>query len=223
MTVSPETLLAFVEGELPPEEASRVAGEIAKDPELAVHAEKLRALKSRLHETAATPESVASNAPPPVERVTLAPSPAAAAAARKSWIPVAAMAAGIVLGALLVLTLRPSGEIRSENGAAVADGALARALSSVIVSEQDKSPSGAQIRDSFFSSEGYFCRDFTTSGDAENALAGIACRESNGWHIRVLAAATTARIATAMMTRWDRRHPPAALRPVSLILRCPLR
>jgi hypothetical protein len=196
MTVSPETLLAFVEGELSPEEARKVAAEVANDPALASHVEKHRALKARLHEAslpmtqAAMPESVTSNAPPPVERVTPMPPASESIGVRRSWIPAGAMAVGIALGALLAFTFLPAGEIRSVNGAAVADGALARALSTVIVSEQDKSAnSGARIQDSFFSGEGYFCRDFTTSGDAKDALAGIACRESSGWRIRVLAAA----------------------------------
>ena len=196
MTVSPETLLAFVEGELSPEEARKVAAEVANDPALASHVEKHRALKARRHEAALpmtqTPAPPA-EASPPIERATLVPPSSGMPSARLNWIPAGAMAVGIVLGALLAFTFLPGGEIRSTNGAAVADGALARALSSVIASEQDKSAnSGARIQDSFFSGEGYFCRDFTTSGDATDALAGIACRESTGWHIRALAAAKAA-------------------------------
>jgi anti-sigma factor RsiW len=64
MTVSPETLLAFIDGELSPEEARRVAAEVANDPALAAHTEKHRALKARLQAVSlpSQPESPTSRA-----------------------------------------------------------------------------------------------------------------------------------------------------------------
>jgi hypothetical protein len=202
MTVSPETLLAFVEGELSSEEARRVAAEVANDPSLAAHVENHKALKARL-QAASLPTPLPDGVPNiPVDKshpdgcAVLQPRSdsdvkAARRGAASNWITAGAMAAGIALGVLLAFTLRPGSEIRSADGSAVAEGALERALSTVIgVEQSDAAP--ARIGESFFSSDGYFCRNFTTTGDAKGALAGIACREGEEWRIRVLAAAEPA-------------------------------
>lgn len=186
MTVSPETLLAFVEGELSPEEARRVAAEVANDPRLAAHVENHKVLKARL-QAASLP--IGGDAQP---GGTSAKTSVEGAPIRRpaGWISAATMAAGIALGALLAVSLRPGSEIRGSDGQAVADGGLARALSTVIGAEQTATSGGAaHIGESFFSSDGYFCRDFITATAGRGALSGIACREGDAWRIRVLASA----------------------------------
>jgi hypothetical protein len=98
------------------------------------------------------------------------------------------MAVGIALGVLLAISLRPGTEIRSADGMAVAEGMLARALSTVVATDKNGAAfAPAEIGESFFSSDGYFCRNFTTAAAGKSALAGIACREGEEWRIRVLA------------------------------------
>lgn len=203
MTVSPETLLAFVEGELSPEEAKKVAAEVANDSSLAAHVENHRALKERLQAAALPSEAVATSesaepmllAAPVSQRFPAATAPRRTA----SYVPAGAMAAGIVLGALLWGSMAPAGDIRVEEGMVIADGTLARALS--IVTAKDRNGpafSPSVIGDSFFSNDGFFCRNFGTGQAGKGGLAGIACREDDQWRIRLLASAdATANSASA--------------------------
>src|SRR5712691_3226985 len=110
MTVSPETLIAFIDGELSPEEARRVAAEVANDPALAAHTEKHRALKARLQAASVPPPAPADAAPSAARSSQAAGSSSKSeeiAAVRTpksmSWVPAAAMAAGIALGLLLAV------------------------------------------------------------------------------------------------------------------------
>jgi hypothetical protein len=202
MTVSPETLLAFIEGELSPEESRRVAAEVANDPTLAAHTQKHRALKARLQAVslpardgakahaeasiARPPEGLGASIKSPPER----PMPSRKEAGMR-WIPAGAMAIGIALGLLLAISFQTSSEMRAQAGKATAQGALARALSTQLPSEQDQA-GGTRIGESFFNSDGFFCRNFTMSDETGNALSGIACREEQDWRIRSLAAAAPA-------------------------------
>jgi anti-sigma factor RsiW len=220
MTVSPETLLAFVEGELSAEEAQRVAAEVANDPGLAAHVENHLALKARL-KAASPPASgpvdtegmavkmseigllLRASGPAGTEGPAMAtsvaegsivPQPSVAESEAKpgrrvaaSWIPAVTMAAGIGLGLLVAISLRPDTEIRGAPGGVVAEGMLARALSTVIAMDKNGAAFAPnQIGESFFSSDGYFCRNFSSAA-GKSALAGIACREGDEWRIRVLA------------------------------------
>jgi hypothetical protein len=204
MTVLPETLLAFIDGELSPEEARRVAAEVANDPALAAHTEKHRALKARLQAAslpittaaepssaaaivAAAPQGASASADSPPE-----PRPNSGTLATRGWIAVGAMAIGIGLGVLLAVSFRPATEMRTEGGKVAAQGPLAVALSRQLAAEENEASGATRVAESFFSNDGYFCRTFTTSGttlgDAGNALAGIACREGGEWRIKALSA-----------------------------------
>ena len=48
MTLTRETLMAFVDGELAPEEERRVAAEVAKDPSLSAYVEQQKELAAKL-------------------------------------------------------------------------------------------------------------------------------------------------------------------------------
>jgi hypothetical protein len=56
----------------------------------------------------------------------------------------------------------------------------------------------ARVAASFWSKNGSFCRVFVTRGNAESALAGIACRERGAW--RIAAMATMAPSDAAQLT-----------------------
>lgn len=194
MTVSPETLLAFADGELSSEEAKKIEAEIANDPSLAAHVEIHRALKARLHDTPQPPDAGADDdqpepAPKPAHRYAEGSS---APRSKSSLVPVGAMAVGVVLGAMLWSSFTPVGDIRTENGTVLAGGTLARALSMVVGTDKNGAAFyPAEIGESFFSNDGVFCRNFKTGQPDKGGLSGIACRENEEWRIKVLAQAQT--------------------------------
>ena len=174
MTVPPDVLKAFIEGKLGLQESSGVAAQIASDPDLAAYVEDQRAFQAAL-------------ASPPLawlrrlrERI---------AGQSASWIPVMAMTAGIVLGVFLAASFGIATDMRSQGGALIVQGELAHMLNTALASDSDAVPlDRARIGVSFWSKNGVFCRGFTTQKNAQNALAGIACRERSAWHIVALAA-----------------------------------
>ncbi len=96
----------------------------------------------------------------------------------------ASLGAGAILSFLIVRhsDLEP---IASRNGHLFANGALAQALSSQLASTPQRA--GVQIGVSFRDKSGDYCRTFAVT-DA-SALAGLACHESEGWRVDVLARA----------------------------------
>jgi hypothetical protein len=174
MTVPPDVLKAFIEGRLAHQEASGVAAQIADDPDLAVYVEDQKALQAAL-------------ASPPVTWLRRIGEHAADRSA--SWIPVLAMATGIVLGVLLSATFGIATDMRSDGGTLLAQGELAHVLNTSLASESEGvAPNSAHVGASFWSKNGVFCRGFTTRRSRQNALAGIACREGGAWRIAAMAA-----------------------------------
>jgi hypothetical protein len=173
MTVSPDILQAFVDGKLAAEDADAVAAQIAADPDLAAYVEDQKALKAALSSA-------------PVAWLRRVGDRIATGTA--SWIPAAAMAAGIALGIILAGSFGIGTDVRSENGSLVAQGQLAQALTTALAGEENGGrPAGTRIGSSFWSKNASFCRTFATKANAPNAITGIACREGGAW--RILAAA----------------------------------
>jgi len=207
MTVTPETLMAFIDGELPPDEQRRVAAEVAKDPALAGYVEQQQKLMTELK--AAFAPVIAAPIPPKIEKAvweteipaeTNFATPFLARLSRMwrqhvvnaggSWIPAGAMAAGVVLGVLLANSFGTGTLMRSDGGVLVAQGELAQTLTTELAADQSSErPSAARIGVSFWSKEGTFCRSFTTRPTTRGALAGVACRDNDNWKITTLAAA----------------------------------
>jgi len=173
MTVSPDVLKAFIDGELAADDANGVAAKIAGDPDLAAYVEDQKRLKRILASPAVT------WARRTYER---------ALSQGASFIPACAMAAGIALGVVLAGSFGIATDLRSDNGTLVAQGELARVLSTALSSEETARPAAARIGASFWSKNGSFCRSFATRGASESALAGIACRERGAWRIAAMAA-----------------------------------
>lgn len=189
MTITPERLAAFADGELPEAEARIVEMQVARDADLARQVAAHRALRQRLSAHFAP----ILNAPLPDHLVAqLAPSDpqvvdfATARERRDSrrslprwtWIAAPALAASLVLA--VVLPRQDKGETMLVEGRAYAAGPLAEALGSQLSANQ---PASTQTRIllSFKDSTGAYCRGF--SGKAQ---AGIACRDQNGWQLRKL-------------------------------------
>ncbi len=194
MATSRERLMAFVDGELPPEEERRVAAEIAGNSALAAWVEEQRALKARL--SADFSPILAAPVPERFERMILdAPRPAKAPAANllqrllsfagpvRLGIPLAAAAAGIAIGIGITNWFSGGAMIENANGTLVARGALAAALSTQLATDQ----STVRVPVSFVDHGGNLCRTFQTR-EARNAMAGIACREQGEWRIVATAA-----------------------------------
>ena len=169
MTVSPDILQSFIDGRLAPEEANAVAAQVAADPDLAAYVEDQKALKAALASPAA---------------LWLRDLRDRISAGTASWIPAAAMAAGIALGVVLAGSFGIGTDMRSDNGSLIAQGELAQTLTTALPGQDNAAASkAARIGPSFWSKNAVFCRTFATNTSAPNALAGIACRDRGAWRI----------------------------------------
>ena len=185
MTVSPEELAAFADGQLGPARAAEVAAAVEADPALARQVEAHRALRGL---RSAHYDPIAAE-PVPDRFVALlggvrADEPAAARvidfeaarAARSSrriprwgWVVGPALAASLAL--LLINTPTPG------TGGNYADAQLASALDTRLTA--DPAAAGQpQVLLSFARRDGQFCRAY-----AAPAGSGIACRDGQGWRI----------------------------------------
>jgi len=182
MSFAPETVAAFVDGELDDVTARRIEREAVGDPALAAEIARHRALKRQL---TAHYAPIAEEAVPDRLRALLVGDEKIdssltdrreAKRSRFAAMQWGAMAASLVLG--LTLGLRPwmpAAEVTTESGTLVAAGSLAEALDSQLASNQ---PGDAQVRIglSFRDQQGRYCRSFESA-----AVDGISCREEGRW------------------------------------------
>ncbi len=199
MSVTPEMLAAYADGELGADEAARVAAAVAGDPALAERLAMLRSLRGALAAHFASlldepvpagwGEMIASHQivqdrPPRDNVVSLASVRAARAepAPRRRWSSPAAgfaIAASLMLGVMLGAQMQWQGPVVLRGGALMAGSRLALNLDSQLAA----APTGTDTRilASFRRSSGEICRAFTGA-----TVAGIACRAGLGWHIERL-------------------------------------
>lgn len=182
MTIAPELLAAYADGELDGQEASTVAAAIAANPELQAQLAAHRALRTRLsaHFVPIAEEPVPDRL---VQAVTTETRTAdvidfAAPLRRrrgiglpKRWARIAgpALAATLVL-ALVGINLQTSDRYAGED--------LARTLDTQLVASQ-RPAAPIRILLSFRAEDGRYCRGFTA-----RTQSGIACRDSRGWRLR---------------------------------------
>jgi hypothetical protein len=204
MKFSDETLMAYADGELDGPTHAAVEAAQAADPELARRIAQHQALRSRLRRAF---DPVLAE---PLPEQLLASARGAAAASppdnvvplkrrftmRASWPQWSAIAASLLLGTLLgpwLMRAPQVGPLVAHEGTVLASGALARALSEQLASNQ---PPGApvQIGVSFRSRGGEYCRTFVLHD--KSALAGLACRERGAWRLEALAAGEPAPAGT---------------------------
>lgn len=200
--IDDEQLQAYVDGELAPEAAGRVAAAIARDASLAARFERERGLRARLRSTF----DPVLDEPVPDRLATLLAEPAGSTATpgaragdgrvvtlerarrRPRWhAPVYALAAS--LAALAVtLWMRPApGPLQLRGSELVARGSLAAALDEGLAGAAQRG--GVGIGLTFRDADGRICRTFT---DRDTALAGLACRSGNAWALDVLSRAASA-------------------------------
>jgi hypothetical protein len=184
MTIDPETLMAYADGELDPIAAKRVETAIAADPALAEQVEQHRKLAASLR--AAFDPVAAAPVPPTVETmlrastkiVTLTPRPVRRE--RPFWI--GAVAASLVAGLLAgpLLFPRDPGGVAMQGGTAIASGDVAKALATQLASVQTPD-APVRVGVTFRDGAQRWCRTFETG-----ATGGIACAQGKDWRIERL-------------------------------------
>lgn len=181
MSFDPDTIAAFVDGELDDLTARRIEREAESDAALAAEIARYRALTAKLsahfapvvHE--AVPERLRALLVEGGVDISMADR---RNAKHRLFAPVhwGAIAASLVFG--LTIGLKPwvpAADIASVNGTLVASGALADALDTQLASDQ---LANAEIRIglSFRDRQGRVCRSFEARD-----VSGIGCRDSGRW------------------------------------------
>lgn len=198
MTIDPETLAAYADGELDPITAKRVERAMAADPALTAEVERHRALTARLRGSfagldrqpmPAGVEALFARAEHRGDNVVAFPTRKPAPRPQRWWGAIAAsLVAGLLLGQLVP---RSGSDLGFEGGTAVAQGNLARALDTQLASAQG-AQAPVKIGITFRDRAGALCRTFETG-----TTGGIACAGNSGpWRVQALQggaeAATTA-------------------------------
>lgn len=176
----PETLMAFVDGELDPLAAKRVERAIAGNPALAQQVAAQRALRARLSAAFApiagepVPDALTARLR---DNVVTLPQPAPRRIVPR-WREAAALAACLTLGVLLGQNWRGAGgPVAARNGGLYASGPLAAALDTQLAATQGSAP--VRMLASFRANTGEYCRVF-----AGSVTDGIACHDAHGWALR---------------------------------------
>jgi len=196
MTISDEMLIAYADGRLGGDELHLVEAALKTRPDLQAVVDRQHALRRRIE--AAFAPIASEDVPDHLLRV-LAETPISwrwrlsrtvaqtiqTVASRRfllwSAVPAgAALACGILLGVFAA----PENAFRLEGGTMMAQGTLASALDRQLASETGES---VRVGLSFKANNGRYCRTFERAGTA-SALAGVACRERDGWAVAALAA-----------------------------------
>ena len=227
MTISDDTLHAYVDGELDAAARAEVEAAIAADPQLAQRVQQGQSLRGLLRAAydpvldepvPARLLAAARGAAPVAKVVDLA----AERASRKAmpvrawaggWPQWGAMAACLVVGIFVghSALIAPAGDaVATRDGQMVARGELARSLSTQLSSAQ---PGDAPVRIglSFVSRGDEYCRTFLLR---RGGAAGLACRHGDDWQLRVLTQDPAASAGAGGLRMAASPTPPAVLRAV---------
>lgn len=188
MTIDPETLMAYADGELGPIEARRVAQAIAADPALAEQVDRHRALAASLRDAFASIE----RAPVPANLETLLREsskvvPLSPRNERPFWV--GAVAASLIAGLFAAPLVMPRSDLVIEDGRTLARGDIARALDTQLASTQADA-SIVRIGVTFRDKARRLCRSFE-----RGATGGIACASGKDWQVERLYGGLTAQRA----------------------------
>lgn len=187
MTVTDDMLMAYVDGELSQAEAEAIEVAAAGNPDVAARLARHRLLAGAV--TGAYADVVEEPVP---ERLTallgggkvVSLDAARQRRATPAWGRWGTIAAGIAAGLVVGLTL-PRGEAPLVGGDMRAKGQLASALDSQLASAPVE---GAVVKVglSFRAQDNRYCRTFTVAKG--QGSAGLACRDADGWTVRMAVA-----------------------------------
>lgn len=206
MKPTQEELMAYADGELDGDAAARVAAAVTADTALAERVATHRRLRGRLRD-AYDPvlgqpvplrlQAAAARLAKAQRDATAGPSPVAR---RRAWPAWTALAASLVAAVLLARMLPTESTVPGigtrVDGDRVAVGALADSLEAQ-VSGGPPGGDAVSLHFSFRATDGRPCRTFVLHGD--KPLAGLACRETEAWHVDVLVDAPQAQAAEMRM------------------------
>jgi hypothetical protein len=196
MTISDEMLIAYADGKLGGDELHLVEAALKTRPDLRAVVDRQLTLRRRID--AAFAPTMSEEVPGHLLRM-LAETPVSwrwrlsrtaaqtmqAVASRRFLLWSAGPAgAALACGILLGVFAAPENAFRLDGGAMMAQGSLASALDRQLASETVKS---IRVGLSFRAKDGRYCRTFERGGTA-SALAGVACRDTDGWAVAALAA-----------------------------------
>ncbi len=185
MSVTPEQIAAFADGELDEVTAARVARAIADSPELAAQLAAHQALREKLsaHFAPILSEPVPEAITAPIVAASKVVDLGAVRAARAAWwnAPAVRWGGPALAASLALAVLLPRGD-ETPNGYAPTQ------LASVLEATQSgTATNGTRVLLSFRDQAGGFCR-----GYAAPAQSGIACKDDTGWKVRMTAGGSAA-------------------------------
>ena len=187
MTVSPEQLAAFADGELDELTAARVHRAIEADPALALQLEQLIGLRSllaaRFDPVLAEPVPVRLTAPLEAAAKVVSLSDIRAKRALLWQRPAVRYGGGMAIAASLLVAVLVGQHNVTPPG--YAGDQLASALDSLELGQS--APDGTRMLISFRKAGGQACRGF--SGQSNS---GIACRDTQGWKVQPIGHGSTA-------------------------------
>ncbi|MDR3527868.1 MAG: hypothetical protein P4L57_11360 [Rhizomicrobium sp.] len=181
MTLSKESLGAYVDGSLPPEEMGKVEIALRTDPDAQAYVAQQRALLKSLRGSF---DPILDMPVPPALSALLSPRRHWGDAWRR-WGLWTALPSAVALacGVLITLSLQ-GGDIVASQGKLMARGELAQALTQRLAA--DDSANRTSIGLSFRAKNGHYCRTFTTT-----SLAGVACHDERGWAVAAVGGVVT--------------------------------
>lgn len=192
--------MAYADGELDASTRAAVEAAMAADPEIARRISQHKALRNRL----SSAFNKVLDEPVPARLLTAARNEHASGrpGARKDnvvplrrrqvqrwtwpqWTAIAAsLIVGVIIGRMVLVRAGSPGAIATRGGRIFAAGMLAEALSQQLTGNQTTA-APVRIGVSFRSKTGEYCRTFSLRQPA--ALAGLACRATDGWELSALA------------------------------------
>jgi len=180
MKIPDERFFAWLDGELPVEEAEEVEAQVVADPELSALAEKHRELRARLVRAFDSVEEA--EVPPRLADAVRLKAPANDTGPQlRQWMSVAAsLAAGLLIGAFLLPYTggEQQAPLALERGGIVATGDLRQTLDKTLASSND---GPIRVGLTFRDHESKICRTFNDA-----ASTGVACRSGDMWQVRGL-------------------------------------
>jgi hypothetical protein len=198
MKFSPETLMAYADGELDADTRRAIEAEMAVDPLVAQEIERQRALRADV--SGAFAGVLDEPVPDRLLRAAKKTGGKTDQQSRRqwSWPEWTSIAASLLIGILAGRALLPQaggqrGLITAGvDGRVIASGALAQALSDQLSSQDG---TDIDIGLSFRTKSGEYCRTF--GARAVNPVVGFACRDAEVWRVDMLSTAPRAETSGA--------------------------